>query len=132
MFLKITSTYQPATDLGYLLHKHPDKFQTYELSVGKAHVFYPEANAERTTACLLLERDPIELLRSGKHMDGEGFSLRQYVNDRPYVASSFLSVAIAKAFGSALNGKCNDRPELVDVTMPLEGTTKVPFSRQSP
>jgi 3' terminal RNA ribose 2'-O-methyltransferase Hen1 len=120
MLLKISTTHHPATDLGYLLHKHPDKFQSVELSVGQAHVFYPEANADRTTACLLLEIDPIGLVRSGKHMQGEGFALGQYVNDRPYVASSFMSVAIAKAFSSALNGRCKDRPELLGVSFPFE------------
>ena len=47
MILNISTTHFPATDLGYLLHKHPDKFQTLELSVGKAHIFYPEKSNER-------------------------------------------------------------------------------------
>ena len=36
MLLTITTTYSPATDLGYLLHKHPDRLQTFDLAFGKA------------------------------------------------------------------------------------------------
>jgi len=120
MILNITTTRQPATDLGYLLHKHPDKFQSVELSVGKAHVFYPENSIEKTTVSLLLDIDPIALGRGARNLGNENFSLGHYVNDRPYVASSFLSVALAKAFSSALNGKCKDKPELVEVPFPFE------------
>jgi 3' terminal RNA ribose 2'-O-methyltransferase Hen1 len=120
MLLNITTTHRPATDLGYLLHKHPDKLQSIDLSVGKAHIFYPENSDERTTASLLLDVDPIDMVRGGRNLSGKGFSLGQYVNDRPYVASSFMSVAIAKAFSTALNGKCSKKPELVDVKMPFE------------
>src|SRR5262252_4564718 len=87
MLLTITTTYQPATDLGYLLHKNPAKLHSFELSFGKAHVFYPEATAERCTAALLLDVDPVALSR-GRHGSG-GPPLEPYVNDRPYVASSF-------------------------------------------
>src|SRR6478609_557134 len=87
VYLTITSTASPATDLGYLLHKHPGRAQSVELPVGTAHVFYPEATQERCTAALLLEVDPIGLVR-GKRFAGDGFSLSQYVNDRPYAASS--------------------------------------------
>lgn len=125
MLLNITSTRYPATDLGYLLHKHPDKFQTIDLSVGKAHLFYPEKSDDRTTISLLLDIDPIDMVRGAKHLGGEGFSLGTYVNDRPYVASSFMSVALSKAFSSALNGKCKDKPELVDEAMPLEASIAV-------
>ncbi|MBP6639689.1 MAG: 3' terminal RNA ribose 2'-O-methyltransferase Hen1 [Bacteroidia bacterium] len=120
MLLTITTTHQPATDLGYLLHKHPDKFQTTDLSVGRAHVFYPEVTNTRLTVCLLLDIDPIEMVRGGKHVGSDGFSLGQYVNDRPYVASSFMSAAISKLFSSALNGNCKDKPELVDHPFPFE------------
>ncbi|WP_423737609.1 3' terminal RNA ribose 2'-O-methyltransferase Hen1 [Chitinophaga caseinilytica] len=120
MILNITTTHYPATDLGFLLHKHPDKFQTLELSIGKAHVFYPEKGDDRTTISLLLDVDPIDLVRGTRNMAGDGFALGQYVNDRPYVASSFMSVAIAKAFSSAMNGRCKDKPELVDVALPFE------------
>jgi len=120
MLLTITSTYPPATDLGYLLHKNPSRAQSFELSFGHAHVFYPEAKAERCTAALLLDIDPIGLVRNRRGPGGEGYSLEQYVNDRPYVASSFLSVAIAQVFGTALAGKCKDRPELAETAMPLQ------------
>jgi 3' terminal RNA ribose 2'-O-methyltransferase Hen1 len=118
MLLTITSTQPPATDLGYLLYKNPARAQTFELAFGKAHVFYPEASEERCTAALLLDIDPVGLVR-GHGGAGEGFALRQYVNDRPYVASSFLSVAIANVFSSALSGKCKERPELAQAAIPL-------------
>jgi 3' terminal RNA ribose 2'-O-methyltransferase Hen1 len=120
MLLTISTSHQPATDLGYLLHKHPGKLQSVDLSHGKAHVFYPEASEERCTAALLLDLDPIDLARGRRNASGDSFVLEAYVNDRPYVASSFMSVAIAKTFSSALNGKCKDRPELVEQSLPLE------------
>jgi 3' terminal RNA ribose 2'-O-methyltransferase Hen1 len=125
MILNISTTHKPATDLGYLLHKHPDKFQTLELSIGKAHVFYPEKSEEKTTVSVLLDIDPIDMVRGARNLAGEGFALGHYVNDRPYVASSFMSVALSKAFSSAMNGKCKDRPELVDVKLPFEVTIAV-------
>lgn len=125
MILSITTTHQPATDLGYLLHKHPDKFQTLDLSVGKAHVFYPEKSEEKTTISVLLDIDPIDMVRGAKNLGGDGFALGHYVNDRPYVASSFMSVALSKAFSSAMNGKCKDKPELVDAKLPFEVTIAV-------
>ena len=122
MLLTITTTHQPATDLGFLLHKHPDKCQTFPLSIGRAHVFYPESQVDRCTAALLLEIDPIELVR-GKSADRYK-SLAHYVNDRPYVASSLMSVAISKVFRTALAGRCDNRTELVDRAIPL--TVKLP------
>ncbi|MGB3300728.1 MAG: 3' terminal RNA ribose 2'-O-methyltransferase Hen1 [Phormidesmis sp.] len=116
MLLTITTTYSPATDLGYLLHKHPGRAQTFPMSFGQAHVFYPEVSKERCTAALLLDVDPVGLVR--------GKAFEQYVNDRPYVASSFLSVAIAKVFRTAMTGRCKDRPELADTPIPL--TAHVP------
>ena len=113
MLLTISTTHNPATDLGYLLHKNPARVQAFELSFGKAHVFYPEASEERCTAALLLDVDPVALVR------GRGSMSTDYVNDRPYVASSFLGVAIARVFGSALGGRCRDRPELVGKPLPL-------------
>ncbi|MBE9201947.1 MULTISPECIES: 3' terminal RNA ribose 2'-O-methyltransferase Hen1 [unclassified Nodularia (in: cyanobacteria)] len=113
MLLTITTTHSPATELGYLLHKHPDRCQSFALSFGKAHVFYPEASVERCTAALLLDVDPVNLVR------GRGARLEQYVSDRPYVASSFLSVAIAQVFGTALGGRCKDLPELAQTPIPL-------------
>ena len=119
MLLTITSTYSPATELGYLLHKHPARFQSFDLSNITAHVFYPEATAERCTVALLLDINPVRLVRNRRGATGS-HALADYVNDRPYVASSFLSVAIGKVFGTALAGKCKERESLVSVSMPLE------------
>ena len=119
MLLTITSTKRSATDLGYLLHKNPDRVQSFELSFGKAHVFYPEATAERCTAALLLDVDPVGLVRTRRGPSGDGGALDQYVNDRPYVASSFLSVAIARVLSSALAGTSKGRPEMVNQPLPL-------------
>jgi 3' terminal RNA ribose 2'-O-methyltransferase Hen1 len=129
MLLTITTTHNPATDLGYLLHKNPAKAQTFDLNFGKAHVFYPLVTPEKCTAALLLEIDPVGLVRGGKNNSAEGGPLDQYVNDRPYVASSFMSVALKEVFGSALNGKCRDRPALAELAIPLEAQLSVVASR---
>jgi 3' terminal RNA ribose 2'-O-methyltransferase Hen1 len=120
MFLSITTTYVPATDLGFLLHKRPDKVQSFPLSFGQAHVYYPEVTSEKCTAVLLLDVDPIGLVRDRKGTSGTGDLLDQYVNDRPYVASSFMSVAISQVFGSALSGRSKDREELTELPIPLQ------------
>jgi 3' terminal RNA ribose 2'-O-methyltransferase Hen1 len=120
VLLTVTTTFQPATDLGHLLRKHPARVHSLELSFGRAHVFYPEATNDRCTAALLLDIDPVGLVRNRRGPAGAGRALEQYVNDRPYVASSFLSVAIAEVFGSALSGKSKERPELVDRPLPLQ------------
>jgi 3' terminal RNA ribose 2'-O-methyltransferase Hen1 len=125
MLLTLTTTYTPATDLGYLLHKNPARVQSVELSAGQAHIFYPEASAERCTVALLLDIDPVGLVRNAKGPSGDNFALEHYVNDRPYVASSFLAVALAKAFATAMNGTCKDRPELVDTPLPFTVTLSV-------
>jgi 3' terminal RNA ribose 2'-O-methyltransferase Hen1 len=119
VLLTITTTRAPATDLGYLLHKNPSRSQSFPLSFGEAHVFYPEADTERCTASLLLDVDPVGLVRNRQGPSGEGRLLEQYVNDRPYVASSFLSVAIAQVFGTALSGRSKERPELAEAPLPL-------------
>jgi hypothetical protein len=122
MLLTISTTHHPATGLGYLLYKHRERVQTFPLTFGQAHVFYPEATAERCTAALLLDINPVALVRRDS---AHGFALAQYVNDRPYVASSFLSVAIAQVFGSALAGTSRDRPALAETPLPLEATMAV-------
>ncbi|MFI6703590.1 3' terminal RNA ribose 2'-O-methyltransferase Hen1 [Streptomyces sp. NPDC050509] len=125
MFLTISTTGTPecpATDLGFLLHKHPDRAQTFSTSHGTAHVFYPEASAERCTAALLLEIDPVALVRRGKGKGRGGApdaALAQYVNDRPYAASSLLAVALATVFKSALRGVCAALPERAASPLPL-------------
>ncbi|GHV01970.1 3' terminal RNA ribose 2'-O-methyltransferase Hen1 [Clostridia bacterium] len=118
MLLKITYMGENTTDLGYLLHKNPNRTQSFELSFGKAYVFYPEATAERTTAALLLDINPIDLAR-GKLGSRDG-GLFDYVNDRPYVSSSFMSTAISKVFSTALSGKCDNKPELAEQKLDLE------------
>ena len=122
MLLTISTTHQPATDLGYLLHKNPARLQSVDIAYGQAHVFYPEASATRCTAALLLDIDTVALVRNHRGPAGEGFALEQYVNDRPYAASSFLSTALVKAFNTAMNGTCKDRPDLPETLLPLEAT----------
>jgi 3' terminal RNA ribose 2'-O-methyltransferase Hen1 len=121
MYLTITTTHKPATDLGYLLHKRPGKLHEVQLTFGRALVFYPEASEEKCTAALLVEIDPVDLVRKsrGPSGSGEGGLLDQYVNDRPYVSSSFTSVALARTFASAMGGRSKDRQELADAAMPL-------------
>ena len=125
MLLTITNTHPPATDLGYLLHKHPERVQKFNLNFGQAHVFYPEASIDCCTAALMLDMDPVKLVRGRQKPAGSRFSLQQYVNDRPYVASSFLSVAISAVFGTAMQGRCKDRPQLVDTLLPLHAKIAV-------
>jgi 3' terminal RNA ribose 2'-O-methyltransferase Hen1 len=119
MLLTLTTTHQPATDLGFLLHKHPEKHQAFSLPFGTAHVFYPVADENRCTAALVLDVDPVALVR-GRQGARSGGLLDQYVNDRPYAASSFLSVALRRVFSSALGGRCENRPELAEMAIPLE------------
>lgn len=119
MLLTITTTARPATDLGFLLHKHPERVQEFGQSFGTATVFYPEAAEERCTVALMLEVDPIALVRS-RGKGSPDFSLSQYVNDRPYAASSLLAVALADVFRTARAGRCKARPELPGTPLPLE------------
>jgi 3' terminal RNA ribose 2'-O-methyltransferase Hen1 len=116
MLLRITSTTAPATDLGYLLHKNPARVQSSELAFGRAWVLYPEATAERCTVALLLDVDPIGLTRGRRQGD---FLLQPYVNTQPYVASSFLAVAMRDAFGTAMSGRSKERPELAATALPF-------------
>lgn len=119
MLLTISTTHRPATDLGFLLHKHPDRVQSFLLPFGTARVLYPHAEEDRCTAALLVEIDPVGLVRRG---GGGGFALAEYVNDRPYVASSFLSVALVTVFKSAMAGTCKGHEELAASAIPLEAS----------
>ncbi|MFJ4682668.1 3' terminal RNA ribose 2'-O-methyltransferase Hen1 [Streptomyces sp. NPDC088789] len=125
MFLTITTTgvpERPATDLGFLLHKHPEKAQTFSTSHGTAHVLYPEADDQRCTAALLLEVDAVAMVRRGKGKGRGGApdaALAQYVNDRPYAASSLLAVALSAVFSSAMRGVCAARPRRAAEPLPL-------------
>ncbi len=118
MLLTISTTHVPATDLGYLLHKHPDRVQEFAQSFGTATVLYPEATETRCTAALVLGVDPFRLVRSRTRTPD--FSLAQYVIDRPYAASSLLGVALADVFSTARAGVCKSRQELADSPIPLE------------
>jgi 3' terminal RNA ribose 2'-O-methyltransferase Hen1 len=104
-------------DLGYLLKKNPHRAQVFELSWGRAYVFYPEVGQECTTVALALEIDPIDLAR-GKVGSNHG-GLFDYVNDRPYASSSFMSTAIAKVFGTAMTGRGDDHQALADSALDL-------------
>jgi 3' terminal RNA ribose 2'-O-methyltransferase Hen1 len=121
MLLTITTTHRPATDLGYLLHKNPGKMHSFEMSFGAVRLFYPEATPERCTAALLLDVDPVGLVRGKRGASGrnEGGTLEQYVNDRPYVLSSFMSVALGRALGTAMTGRSKGRQELAEQKIPL-------------
>jgi 3' terminal RNA ribose 2'-O-methyltransferase Hen1 len=122
MLLTITAIPEgswPATDLGFLLHKNPGRVQSFDVSAGTAHVFYPEAAPARCTVALLLEVDPVGLVRGRSAGQQEGFSLGQYVNDRPYAASSLLAVALSRVFKTAMTGRCVARPELAATAIPL-------------
>ena len=120
MLLTITYTGKNAAELGYLLYKNPNRPQSFELPYGKAHVFYPEVSDERATAALLLDIDPIELARGKTGASGGG--LFDYVNDRPYVSSSFMSAAISKVFGTAMTGRADSHQELSDSALDLAAT----------
>ncbi len=124
MLLTISTTYRPATDIGYLLHKSPFRCQSEDLNFGTVHIFYPEASEEKCTLAVLLDVDPIGLVRASHNPDST-MPLEQYVNDRPYVCSSYMSVVLSRVFGQALKGKCNQRPELVSTRMPLVATLSV-------
>ncbi|MEV6227246.1 3' terminal RNA ribose 2'-O-methyltransferase Hen1 [Saccharopolyspora shandongensis] len=117
MLVTLTTTHRPATDLGFLLHKHPQKAQAFPVAGGSAHVFYPVAAEDECTAALLLDVDPVNLVRGRKN---DAFALAQYVNDRPYAAGSLLAVALGSVFRTALNGRCDARPELAETPIPLQ------------
>src|SRR5215475_9106770 len=117
MLLTIRTTHVPATDLGFLLHKHPEHVHTREFPFGNATVFYPEATADACTAAILLDVDPVGIVRG---RGGKGGAEDQYVNDRPYVASSLLSVVLSRWFNSALGGRCERKPELAASALPIE------------
>jgi 3' terminal RNA ribose 2'-O-methyltransferase Hen1 len=116
VLLTLTTTERPATDLGFLLHKHPARAQSFPVAAGTAHVYYPRADADECTVALLLEIDPIGLVRGRR--DG-GFALAQYVNDRPYAAGSMLAVALGSVFRTAMTGRCDSRPDLAARPIPL-------------
>jgi 3' terminal RNA ribose 2'-O-methyltransferase Hen1 len=131
VLLTISTTHRPATDLGFLLHKNPGRHHVAELSFGTAHVVYPEASDERCSAAVLVDVDPVGLVRDPRRTRSpvSRFALGHYVNDRPYVASSFLSVALGRLFGTAMSGRSKERQELADQPIPLEAWLPVAACR---
>ncbi len=127
MLLTITYEGKNTQELGFLLHKNPERAQQFELSFGKAYVFYPEVSDARTTAALLLDIDPLDLAR-GKEGCKDG-GLFDYVNDRPYASTSFMSTAIIRVFSTAVSGRCDKRPELVKT--PLQLTARLASLKDS-
>jgi 3' terminal RNA ribose 2'-O-methyltransferase Hen1 len=125
MLLTISTTHRPATDLGYLLHKSPFRVHSLEQVFGKAHIFYPETTPERCSAALLLDIDSIGLVRNRRGPSGEAYAMEEYVNDRPYVASSFMSVAIGRTLRTAMTGRSKERQELAETPVPLEAQITV-------
>jgi len=125
MLLTISTTHRPATDLGYLLHKSPFRVHSLEQVFGKAYIFYPETTPERCTAALLLDIDSIGLVRNRRGPSGEAYAMEEYVNDRPYVASSFMSVAIGRTLRTAMTGRSKERQELAETTLPFEAQISV-------
>jgi 3' terminal RNA ribose 2'-O-methyltransferase Hen1 len=120
VLVTISTTMEPATDLGFLLHKHPARRQSFPVTAGTAHVFYPEVTDERCTAALLLDIDPVGLVRKTRGQPAESFTLGQYVNDRSYAASSLLAVALSRVFKTAMAGRCDARPQAAATPLPLE------------
>jgi hypothetical protein len=119
MLLTISTDHFPATDLGYLLHKNPSAHHTAEFGFGVAHVLYPEAADDRCTAAVIVDVDPVGLVRNHRGPRGNDFSLAQYVNDRPYATSSFMAVALGKVFSTAMTGRSKERPELAEQAISL-------------
>ena len=124
MLLTISTSCPNASDLGFLLHKHPDRVQVFKLSFGQCHVFYPESTESKCTVALLLDIDSVAMARN-KGNRKQNFALAGYVNDRPYVASSFMSTAISKVLGSAMSGQCKSHPQLAEQEIPIEVTLDV-------
>ncbi len=120
MLLTISTTHSPATDLGFLLHKNPTRCHEAELSFGKAYTFYPEAGEGRCTAAVLIDVDPVGLVRGRRGPSGEGGQFDSYVNDRPYAATSFMSSALIEFFSTAMGGRSKERQELADKAIPIE------------
>ena len=120
MLLTISTDHRPATDLGYLLHKNPGGHHTADFGFGTGHVVFPEATDDHCTAALLVDIDPVGLVRGRKGPKGGDFSLAQYVNDRPYATSSFMSVVLGTMFSTAMTGRSKERPELAEEAIALE------------
>ena len=119
MLFTLSTTQAPATDLGYLLHKNPNRLHEIEIAQGKAILFYPEASHERCTFAMSLDIDAVALVRGSVNSQAGGL-LDQYVNDRPYAISSFMTVAMGRALGTAFTGRSKERQSVADAPLPLE------------
>ena len=119
MLLTLTTTHEPATDLGYLLHKHPDRTQVFETKHANVYAFYPDASPERCEFVLYADIDPVKLVRGEAGSSGGGV-LEDYVNDRPYTASSMFTTMVNEVLRSAIGGRCKERPELAETPIPLK------------
>jgi 3' terminal RNA ribose 2'-O-methyltransferase Hen1 len=103
VYLSIATTRQSATDLGFLLYKHPDRVFRSDASRNSkmsAVGFYPEAADERCEFCLIVEVDPVERVRGASW----GAGIAQYVEPLPFLASSYMSQALSLCLRSAMNG----------------------------
>jgi 3' terminal RNA ribose 2'-O-methyltransferase Hen1 len=118
VLITLTTTREPATDLGFLLVKHPDRVHEFEVPTGTASVCFPEATGQRCTAALILDVDPTRLAGQRGRTPTD-FALGRFVNDRPYAASSLLAAALNRAFRSAMRGEPINGLD-ADATMPLE------------
>ncbi len=118
MLLTITTTHRPATDLGFLLNKHPERVQTFSVPFGEAHVFYPEASEQRCTAALLLDIDPVGLVRRGRGVSG--FALAEYT---PVADAAWLNNTINIDTGCVFGGR------LTALRWPERELVSVPASR---
>ena len=119
MLFTLSTTQQPATDLGYLLHKNPNRLHEIDIAQGKAWLFYPEAHEARYTFAMTLDIDAVSLVRGSINSQAGGL-LDQYVNDRPYAMSSFMTVAMGRALGTAFTGRSKERQAVADAPLPLE------------
>jgi 3'' terminal RNA ribose 2''-O-methyltransferase Hen1 len=122
MLLTITYKGKDTQDLGYMLFKNPNRPQSVKLTTGSAYVYYPKVSDEETTIALLLDINSLDLAKGEKGKDVQPQSLFDYVNDRPYVASSFLATAMNKVFGTAISGRGDEYQELVDSKLNLSAT----------
>ena len=123
MLLTLTLTRPPATDLGFLLHKNPDRVQQFALPFGVAHVFYPEASEERCTAALLLDVDPVGLVRGA----ASGSLAARAVRQRPAVRRLVVPERGDRAGVRHGAGRqvARTRPELAEQPLPLEARIAV-------
>ena len=113
MLLTVSTTHQPATDLGYLLHKNPARIQTEQLTFGKAHVFYPDADENLCTVALLADMDPIGLPKTDA-------KTRLMATLRYEFAAYGWSLTYCWSCSPSAGGcgRSKDRPELADTAIP--------------